>query len=91
MCYEGLAAQPKPDYQVAAVKKLLSFLKYLPVILVGLAGAYIVFHMWQLSEVGRSKSFWQTAHGKGSIDQENSPPVKEKPSPNVLAGPSAAE
>jgi hypothetical protein len=36
------------------MKKLLSFLTYLPVILVGVLGAYIVFHMWQLTEIGRS-------------------------------------
>jgi hypothetical protein len=35
------------------VKKFLQFLCYVPVILVGLLGAYIVFHMWQLTEVGR--------------------------------------
>ncbi len=32
------------------MKKLLSFLSYLPVILVGILGAYMVFHMWQLTE-----------------------------------------
>ncbi|HEX6567099.1 MAG TPA: hypothetical protein VF020_22605 [Chthoniobacterales bacterium] len=35
------------------MKKFLQFLCYVPVILVGLLGAYLVFHMWQLSEVGR--------------------------------------
>jgi hypothetical protein len=73
------------------VKDLLSLLKYGPVILVGLVGAYIVFHMWQLSEVGHSKSFRQTPPGKGRIGQENSPPVKEKPSPNAIASPSPTE
>jgi hypothetical protein len=38
------------------MKKLLSFLSYLPVILVGILGAFIVFHMWQLTEVGRGSS-----------------------------------
>jgi hypothetical protein len=37
------------------VKRLLQFLCYVPVILVGLLGAYLVFHMWQLSEVGRGE------------------------------------
>ncbi|MBV9874933.1 MAG: hypothetical protein JO025_09425 [Verrucomicrobia bacterium] len=35
------------------MKKFLQFVGYVPVILVGLLGAYLVFHMWQLSEVGR--------------------------------------
>jgi hypothetical protein len=34
-------------------KKILRFLAYLPVILVAILGAYIVFHMWRLAEIGR--------------------------------------
>jgi hypothetical protein len=35
------------------VKNFLKFLSYVPVILVAIFGAYIVFHMWQLTEIGR--------------------------------------
>ena len=38
------------------MKKLLSSLSYLPVILVGILGVYLVFHMWQLTEIGHGAS-----------------------------------
>ena len=71
------------------VKKVLSSLSYLPVVLIGILGAYIVFHMWELSEVGRGKSSRETPPGKGQIGQGNPPLVTEKPSPDAVAGPSA--
>lgn len=37
------------------MKKFINFLGYVPLILVGVLGAYIVFHMWQLSERFRHK------------------------------------
>jgi hypothetical protein len=37
------------------MKKFVNFLGYVPVLLVVLLGAYIVFHMWHLSERFRHK------------------------------------
>jgi hypothetical protein len=34
------------------MKRFLKFLCYFPLILLGVLGAYIVFHMWQLTEIG---------------------------------------
>jgi hypothetical protein len=42
------------------MKKFAKLLGYVPVILVGLLGAYIVFHMWQLSDRFRHKDSPQT-------------------------------
>jgi hypothetical protein len=36
------------------MKKLVRFLSYAAVVLIGLLGAYIVVHMWELSERFRS-------------------------------------
>jgi hypothetical protein len=38
------------------MKKFCNFLSYLPVILVGILGAYIVFHMWTLTEIGKNRA-----------------------------------
>jgi hypothetical protein len=61
----------------------------MPVLLVGLLGAYIVFHMWQLTETGPGKSHLRTPAEKRLIGHENSPQVKEKPSPDPVVGRSA--
>jgi hypothetical protein len=37
------------------MKKFVNFLGYVAIILAGVLGAYIVFHMWQLSERFRHK------------------------------------
>jgi hypothetical protein len=42
------------------MKNLFKFLGYSSVILVAMLGAYIVFHMWNLTETGRKKA--NTAH-----------------------------
>ena len=63
------------------MKKLLSLLSYVPVILVGILGAYIVFHMWQLTEIGRGASAGRKKeqaekHAQGS--PEGSPSIGAK-------------
>jgi hypothetical protein len=37
------------------VKKVLSILSYLPIILLGIAGSVVVVDMWQIAGVGRTK------------------------------------
>jgi hypothetical protein len=37
------------------VKKVLSILSYLPIILLGIAGSAVVVDMWQIAGVGRTK------------------------------------
>jgi hypothetical protein len=37
------------------VKKVLTFLRYLPIILLGIAGSVVVVDMWRIAGVGRSK------------------------------------
>jgi hypothetical protein len=41
--------------EVRFVKKLLSKLSYLPVVLLGIGGSLVVFDMWHIAEVGRKK------------------------------------
>ena len=50
------------------MKKLPRFLGWIPVILVGILGAYIVFHMWQLTEIGRTGSHHRTIVKDQSTD-----------------------
>lgn len=47
-------AAPEPVL-AASMKKFVNFLGYVALILVGVLGAYIVFHMWYLSEHFRHK------------------------------------
>jgi hypothetical protein len=70
------------------VKKVVSFLSWVPVILVGILGAYIVFHMWQLTERFRHKDSPKTrqseqmaAGNAQSVNGENSEDAKAKISP----------
>jgi hypothetical protein len=63
------------------MKKLLSFLSYLPVILVGILGAYLVFHMWQLTEIGHGASAGRKNEQVGKHAQasgEGAPSVSAK-------------
>jgi hypothetical protein len=70
------------------MKRLVSFLGYVLLILVGLLGAYIVFHMWQISERFRHKDspntrqIERTAAGDAqSVASVNSEDAKTKISP----------
>jgi hypothetical protein len=40
---------------VRFVKKLLSILSYLPIVLLGFGGSLVVFDMWHIAGVGRKK------------------------------------
>jgi hypothetical protein len=66
------------------VKKLLSFLGYLPVILVGTLGAYIVFHMWELSEINRG------GHSGGTSGNRHPEQTASDGKPSVI-GPQSEE
>jgi fatty acid desaturase len=71
------------------VKKLLSFLGWVPVILVGMLGAYIVFHMWQLTEIGHRHSPRKQAVTNGQASatgaQQGLPTANAKGSPEGTA------
>ena len=71
---------------LAAVKKFLTFISYLPVSLVGLLGAYIVFHMWHLTEIGHRHSPQRqaTSTNQRSVNAgQGLAPVKGNRSPEV--------
>jgi hypothetical protein len=71
------------------VKKVLSFLSYVPVILVGILGAYIVFHMWQLTEIGHLHSARRQAitnnQSSDSGTQQGLAPANVKGSPEGVS------
>jgi hypothetical protein len=56
------------------MKKLVGFLGYVAVVLVGLLGAYIVIHMWQLSERWRSPFSLKERQSERVVADET-PPV----------------
>jgi hypothetical protein len=60
------------------VNNLFKSLGCLSVILVGMLGAYIVFHMWNLTETGRKKA--NTAH---SSYEPGSTPMNSRRPPEV--------
>jgi quinol-cytochrome oxidoreductase complex cytochrome b subunit len=70
------------------MKKLLSFLSYLPVILVGILGAYIVFHMWLLTEIGHGGSAGRKNEQAGKHAQASG---KAAPSVSVKGSDSAED
>jgi hypothetical protein len=72
------------------VKKFLKFLSYVPVILVAILGAYIVFHMWQLTEIGRKGAKHGTIVGglnANSAGRENSASASGSESPETSSSP----
>ncbi|MGA7130029.1 MAG: hypothetical protein WBZ19_27190 [Chthoniobacterales bacterium] len=63
------------------MKKLLSILSYLPIIVLGVAGCIIVVDMWQIAGVGRNKVT--------VVDNERDGVTTGKPSVTVSPAPAA--
>jgi hypothetical protein len=79
-CSEGRQTTAPETVVIVSVKKFVRFLSYLPVILVALLGAYIVFHMWRLSENYRhptSRAIQQTTPGNAQAAVSPSEQAKE--------------
>jgi|GEM_PF-4590368 hypothetical protein len=62
------------------MKKLLKYLPYLPVILVGIGATVVVVHMWHVTEIGRAK-VGGSRRSHGTIVEENRLPADGKQRP----------
>jgi hypothetical protein len=59
------------------VKKILSILCYLPIILLGIAGSVVVVDMWQIAGVGRTKATAVKNEHDGAFSEK--PPAIKSP------------